>query len=288
MKRLFFCLLILVEFLTAQVQLEKYYIGALGVNQFKECFKKPGVDVGMRAGIQTVLKTNQSAIKFNFRLLIDKDSLEVYGLFVDRKLDNFTFSLGVKARPICFLNRPHPISWGNHFLPKSKSVIPTSAPMFLAEYVTQSYGVYLGNYFINKDKFEYNYGLVKKDIWFLKEISLSGYIGNYKNYKSQTSSGSVINIKADKMEIMGFYANNLLDKGTTKSFLTGYGFLPQTTLYLSILNEDNKWKQVELGVIKIFSEQLKYMKVNYLFGAGYYYSEEQLNSLNFYFQIWLD
>ena len=131
---------------------------------------------------------------FCFRGIYTSENKNFLGAEWLKNFSDYTsITLGYMARPVTFLNRPHPISAGAQFEPPSLGVIPGSA---IGGLLTQKFSggnLYGGVYYLPNEKLpEYNLGF-------------SNDVGSFGGFFSERNSGVAGTVKFSGLTLTGYY-----------------------------------------------------------------------------------
>ena len=268
--------------------LKKAYVGALQVGAIPngECYHFQNDIfplVGVRAAFPILSGTLHS------RLMHDLQNPGAH-LWWEKDLSILGLNLGYLSRPVTVINRPESVSAMGNFEPPAKAVIP--GPAFGAMTTVNLHRInnelMFGLYQTGKDSVEFNYGIQQNINWSIfQKIGVSGYQANYKSQKGESVNGIAVNAELQKISLMFFKGVDVNDIITYSGFAY-YGLAENAGTFLCLLNQDEEWTKIELGIFKIISEQIGNITINYLLGAGYDYSETRPSSFNFYVQTWLE
>lgn len=146
----------------------------------------------------------------------------------------------------------------------------------------------LGLYQTGKDSVEFNFGLQQDVNWFIfRKIGVSGYQANYKDRDGEYVRGIVFNTELERISLL-FFSGRDVNSIRTYSECTNFKLNDNMDIYTSLVYQEEKWQSAEIGIIKVLSERISVVEVDYLLGIAYNYSEIMPSSINFYLQVWLD
>jgi len=268
--------------------LKKVYVGALHVGampngEYYHFQNDIFPLVGVRAAFPILSGTLHS------RLMHDLQNTGAH-LWWEKDLSILELNLGYLPRPIAMNNKPEPVSAMGNFEPPAKAIIPGPAPgaMTIVDLHRINNESMFGLYQTGKDSVEFNYGIQQNINWSIfQKIGVSGYQANYKSQKGKSVNAIAVNAELKKTSLMFFKEVDVNDVITYSGFAY-YCLAENAGTFLCLINQDEEWTKIELGIFKIISEQIGNITINYLLGTGYDYSETRPSSFNFYVQTWLE
>ncbi len=191
--------------------------------------------------------------------------------------------VGLMPKPICFLNRPLPVSAGGHFEPPSLGVIPGSGlGSNLIFKINDANTGYAGVYRSLNGQAEYQLGY---------KTELQGWeISTAFNFDLDSIFGGSLRLKSQWIDLTIFknqeYTSSLLLLNLRNGISPYASMYFQEKDYAEIrLNPD---EHLEVGLTKTLSKKWEKLpfSVNALFGAGYVVLPEKF--FNVYFQFYIE
>lgn len=266
--------LIFCTFAQAEI-LQKFYAGALYFGTAPNTYN---IDqsISTMVGIKNKFNlANWGSI--NTRIRTDFNT-SVGQFWYQKQFGQFDFSIGRVSRPVKRLNCSEPISADSHFEPPSKAVIPSSTTGILGVYHSVLGGVYQDK----NGNLEYGFGASQTINWFIfKKVSVSGY----KLDRKSNTGGVALNLEMVRFSSVFFAQQDLNSERIFSN--ASYLELPhQSGIFTSLVNRQNKWEQIEAGFIKYLTDSLPLVKMNYLVGASYFYSETKPKAVHLFLQVY--
>lgn len=283
--------LLLIGFSPLQAQdersyLEKAYFGALYVGSMPGSYYNFQNDIFPLVGVKTKFPVASGYLYSRLLYNFQKPGAHFWWM---KDFSLFEFNVGYLPRPVALINRPEPVSSAGNFEPPCKSVIPGPAFGALTRIKFEKFGndLMLGLYRTDKDLVEFNFGIQQDINWSIfQKIGISGY-RSCKNKDGKCVSGVVLNAELEKLSLM-FFSGRDANSVRTYSGFVYFGLTDNAGIYTCLVHQQEKWQKAEVGIFKLLSEKISGIKVEYLLGTGYSYSETESSSINFYLQVWWD
>jgi hypothetical protein len=266
--------------------LERAYFGALYIGSITNDYYNLHNDILPLAAVKTKFSLASGSLRF--RLMHDFKTPSVH-IWWTKKILFLEFNIGYLPRPIAIINKPEPVSNDANFIPPSRDVIPGSnfGTMGRINFKSDS-NLMLGIYKTNKDSVEFNLGFQQDINWFIfRKLGFSCYHSNRRNADRKYINGIALNAEMKRFSLM-FFSGRGANSVRTYSGFAGMGLGKNTTLYVSIVHQKEKWQQAEVGVVRLFSEKVGELPTNYLLGVAYNRPQVESASIKVFLQVWLD